>query len=181
MLTKNNLETKEAGGLLEKLSFRSPVANDGPAMYALVERCKPLDVNSLYCYLILCEHFPSTCVIVEKGDEVVGCITAYIPPEKRNTLFVWQVAVDARMRGQGLAKKMLRTLLSRSNLKHTNYIEATVNPSNEASRSLFKSLAKDCSCAFDEELIFPAKMFGEGSHEQENLMRVGPIDSVSKT
>ncbi|MDQ6992611.1 MAG: diaminobutyrate acetyltransferase [Mariprofundus sp.] len=157
------------------LSFRNPVANDGPAMHALVERCKPLDVNSLYCYLILCEHFSSTCLVVEDNNEVVGFITAYIPPEKRDTLFVWQVAVDARLRGQGIAKKMIRTLLSRSNLMRTSYIEGTVNPSNEASRSLFKSLAKDCSCAFDEDLIFPAKMFGEGDHEQENLMRVGPV------
>jgi len=180
MLTGNDIETKEAGCLLNKLSFRSPVANDGPAMHALVERCKPLDVNSRYCYLILCEHFPSTCVVVEEGNEVVGFITAYIPPEKRDTLFVWQAAVDVRLRGQGLAKKMLNSLLSRPNLERTSYIEATVNPSNEASRSLFKSLAKDCSCAFDEELIFPANMFGAGDHEQENLIRVGPIDPVEK-
>jgi len=97
------------GGLPNELSFRAPVANDGTAMHALVERCKPLDVNSQYCYLILCEHFPSTCVVVEEGSEVVGFITAYIPPGKRDTLFIWQVAVDARLRGQGLAKKMLRT------------------------------------------------------------------------
>ncbi|MDX8410174.1 MAG: diaminobutyrate acetyltransferase [Mariprofundales bacterium] len=181
MLTGNDLGTKEAGRLLNKHSFRSPVANDGLAMYALVERCKPLDVNSRYCYLILCEHFPSTCVVVEEDSEVVGFVTAYTPPEKQNTLFVWQVAVDARLRGQGLAKKMLKTLLSRPRLKRVSYIEATVNPSNEASRSLFKSLAKDCSCAFHEKLIFPASMFGQGNHEQENLMRLGPIDSASKS
>ncbi len=180
MLTGNDLETKEAGCLLNTLSFRCPVANDGPAMHALVERCKPLDVNSRYCYLILCEHFPSTCVIVGAGNEVVGMITAYIPPEKSDTLFVWQVAVDARLRGQGLAKNMLRSLLSRPDLKSIRYIEATVNPSNAASRSLFKSLAKDCSCAFDEELIFPADMFGQGNHEQENLIRVGPITWQAK-
>jgi len=181
MLTGNDLETKEAVCLLNELSFRTPIANDGVAMHALVERCKPLDVNSQYCYLILCEHFPSTCVIVEKDNEVVGFITAYIPPRKRDTLFIWQVAVDARLRGQGLAKKMLGTLLSRSNLKRANYIEATVNPSNGASRALFQSLANDCSCAFDEELIFPATMFGEGNHEQENLIRVGPINPIGKT
>ncbi|MDX8404648.1 MAG: diaminobutyrate acetyltransferase [Mariprofundus sp.] len=180
MLTENDLKTKDAGCLLNELSFRSPVANDGPAMHALVERCKPLDVNSPYCYLILCEHFSSTCVVVEVNNEVVAFVSAYVPPEKQDILFVWQVAVDARMRGQGLAKKMLKSLLSRPDLKRTTYVEGTVNPSNEASRALFKSLARDCSCTYDEELIVPAEMFGEGNHEQENLMRVGPIDRVSK-
>lgn len=176
MLTGNNLETKEAG----RLSFRAPVANDGPDIHALVERCKPLDVNSRYCYLILCEHFSSTCVVAEENNAVVAFITAYIPPERRDTLFVWQVAVDARLRGRGVAKKMLRHLLSRHNLKHIRHVEATVNPSNDASRSLFQGLANECKSTIHESLIFPADMFGE-NHEQENLIRVGPINSVSKT
>ena len=177
MLTRNDLETKEAG----RLSFRDPVANDGPAVHALIERCKPLDLNSRYCYLILCEHFPSTSVVVEEAGAVVAFISAYIPPERRDTLFVWQVAVDARLRGKGVARKMLRHLLSRPNLKRASYVEATVNPSNEASRSLFKALSRECSCTMSEQLLFPARMFGNEGHEQENLIRVGPIDSVSKT
>ncbi|MFQ5582203.1 MAG: diaminobutyrate acetyltransferase [Mariprofundaceae bacterium] len=163
------------------MSFRTPVTTDGPAVHTLVERCEPLDINSRYCYLILCEHFSSTCVVVEENNELVGFLTAYIPPEHHDTLFVWQIAVDSKLRGQGVAKKMLRHLLSRRNMKCIRYVEATVNPSNDASRSLFKSLAKDGQCAIDETLIFPAKMFGEGDHEQENLIRVGPIDSVGKT
>jgi len=177
MLTGNDLETEEAG----RLSFRAPCALDGPELYALVKRCKPLDVNSRYCYIILCEHFSSTCVVAEKNKKVIGFITAYIPPERRDTLFVWQVAVDNHMRGQGVAKQMLRNLLSRRNLKRIHFIEATVNPSNNASRSLFTSLSNAANCLIDEDLIFPATMFGDGAHEQENLIRVGPINSVGKT
>jgi len=171
MLTGNDLETKEAG----RLSFRAPVTDDAPAIHALIERCEPLDLNSRYCYLILCEHFSSTCVVVEKDGEVLAVITAYVPPDRQDTLFVWQIAVDINLRGQGLAKKMLHCLLQRNHLKHIQYVEATVNPSNEASRSIFKSLAKSSQCPMDEALIFPAHMFGEGNHEQENLIRVGPI------
>lgn len=108
-------------------------------------------------------------------------IIAYILPEKRDTLFVWQLAVDAGLRGKGVAKKMLRHLLSRHNLKRIRYVEATVNPSNDAARALFKSLGKDCACSVDEELIFHASMFGNESHEQESLIRVGPINPVCKT
>jgi len=163
------------------LSFREPVADDGPGIYALVERSKPLDLNSRYCYLILCEHFSSTCVVVEREGTVAAFMTAYILPEQRDTLFVWQIAVDAEMRGQGLAKKMLRHLLSRPVLKGIRYIEATVNPSNDASRALFHSLARDCSVEVTETLLFGSELFGAGDHEQENLIRVGPIGPVSKT
>lgn len=177
MLTGNDSGTKEAG----RLSFREPVANDGPVVHALIERCKPLDLNSRYCYIILCQHFSSSCVIAERDGEMVGCVTAYIPPEQRDTLFIWQVAVDANVRGQGLAKRMLRALLSRSHLNSIRFIEATVNPSNEASRSLFRSLAAQGKCEMSESLIYPAEMFGDGDHEQENLLRVGPLHSVGKT
>ena len=177
MLTGTPLETREAG----RLSFREPVADDGPGIYALVERSKPLDLNSRYCYLILCAHFSSTCVVVEQEGTIAAFMTAYILPEQRDTLFVWQIAVDAKMRGQGLAKKMLRRLLARPVLKGVRYIEATVNPSNDASRALFHSLARDCSVEVSETLLFGSDLFGAGDHEQENLIRVGPIGPVSKT
>lgn len=177
MLTRNEKKTKEAG----RLSFRAPVAVDGPAMYALVERCPPLDLNSRYCYLILCEHFSATSVVAEMDREVLAFVTGYIPPDRRDTLFVWQVAVDSSLRGQGVAMKMLRSLLKRRGLKRVRYVEATVNPSNHASRALFRAVARESNCHFDESLLFAASLFGAGDHEQENIVRVGPLDSVSKT
>ncbi len=177
MLTAKKSESKEAGRLL----FRQPNAGDGPAMYALVERCKPLDVNSRYCYLVLCEHFSSTCILAEMDGEVVGMMTAYVLPDRHDTLFVWQIAVDERMRGQGLARKLFAHLLKRRNLKNITIIEATVNPSNDASRALFHALARDCGCPVAESPLFASSLFGEGEHEAENLIRVGPIYSVRKT
>lgn len=171
MLTRHDLETKEAG----RLFFRQPVAADGPCMHALVERCKPLDVNSLYCYLILCEHFSSTCVLAEVDGKAVAMLTAYIPPERPDTLFIWQIAVDASQRGRGVAKQLFTHLLQRSHLNGVRYIEATVNPSNDASRGLFHSLAEAHNCDVMETELFAASLLGEGGHEQENLLRVGPV------
>lgn len=96
-------------------------------------------------------------------------------------MFVWQIAVDRLIRGQGIAKKMIRHLLSRHHLNGISFIEATVNPSNHASRSLFQSLASECRCKFEELMLFSSDMFSEKNHEQENLIRVGPIDSEGKT
>lgn len=176
MLTGTKLATNQAG----RLSFRPPVADDAPAIYALVERCQPLDLNSRYCYLILCEHFFSTCVVVQSCDadpsDILACLTAYVPPKQPDTLFVWQVAVDASLRGQGVAKRLLAEVLARQALQGVRFVEATVNPSNDASRNIFKSLARQMNCDISETLLFAESLLSNtGDHEQENLIRVGPF------
>jgi len=178
MLTGTDKATRKAGRLL----FRKPDAEDGPAIYALVERSKPLDLNSRYCYLILCEHFSSTCVVAEgegkAGREALAFLTAYVPPDRPDTLFVWQIAVDTALRGQGVAKRLLAEVLARPTLKDIRFVEATVNPSNDASRNIFHSLARQYDAEISETLLFPTELLGDGDHEQENLIRVGPFRSL---
>lgn len=179
MLTGTDKATSNAG----RLSFREPVADDGPAIYALVERSKPLDLNSRYCYLILCEHFSSTCAVAECEDaadhgadhDVRAFMTAYVPPHQTDTLFVWQIAVDASLRGQGVAKRLLADVLARPAMQGIRYVEATVNPSNDASRGIFHSLARQYDTEVSESLLFATELLGDGDHEQENLIRVGPF------
>jgi len=57
------------------------------------------------------------------SGELVGFVSGYILPNKVDTLFVWQVAVSEKARGQGLAKKMVSSLLERSNCSGVRYIE----------------------------------------------------------
>jgi len=171
MLTGTAKATSNAG----RLCFREPVADDGPAIYALVDRSKPLDLNSRYCYLILCEHFSSTCVVAEREGELLAFMTAYVPPEQPDTLFVWQIAVDAALRGQGVAKRLLAEALARPAMQKIRFVEATVNPSNDASRGIFQSLARRYDTDISESLLFAESLLGDSDHEQENLIRVGPF------
>lgn len=157
------------------LVFRKPRVSDGPTIYDLITRSKPLDVNSRYNYLLLCSHFANTCAVAESDATVQAFISAYIPPEQPDTLFVWQVAVDASLRGQGVAGRLVTHLLGRPNLAHIRFVEATVNPSNDASRNLFRSLARKSACDMHEEMMFPVEAFGGDAHEAEILLRVGPI------
>ena len=163
---------------------RKPTAKDGIGMHGLVCRSKPLDVNSIYAYLILCEHFSETCIVAaaagaDPGAPLSGFVSAYCPPEKPDTLFVWQVAVDASARGQGLALQMLQSLLQRPALQHLRWIETTINPSNSASIALFSRLADVLSVSIENRLIYPASWFAQGDqdsiHEAENLYRIGPM------
>ncbi|HKI61590.1 MAG TPA: diaminobutyrate acetyltransferase [Mariprofundaceae bacterium] len=171
------LGTREAGSLF----FRPPVAEDALSMHALVEQCGSLDINSPHCYLVLCEHFASTCVIVEVNGGLSAFIAAYIPPDRSDTLFIWQAAVDAALRGHGVAKRMIRHLLSRRNLKRVRFIEAMISPSDQASHSLFQALANECNSDMQETRRFSSAIFGKDDREPVDLIRVGPIDSVNKT
>lgn len=156
-------------------AFREPTVEDGPSIYDLVNRCKPLDVNSRYLYLLQCSHFANTCAVAESDGSVQAFISAYVHPDQPDRLFVWQVAVDASLRGQGIAGRLVNHLLDRPNLAAIRFVEASVNPSNNASRNLFRSLARKADCEMTEEMMFPVEAFGGDAHEAEILLRVGPI------
>lgn len=155
--------------------FGAPSVRDGAAIHRLVEACKPLDLNSSYAYLLLCEHFADTCVRAERDGRTVGFISAYRPPQRAGLIFVWQVAVAEEMRGQGLAHAMLRELLARPALHDCRYLETTVSPSNEPSRRLFLALARELGAAVTERVLFAEMDFGGEAHESEVLIRIGPF------
>lgn len=156
-----------------------PAVSHGPAIHELVSRCKPLDLNSTYAYMLLCEHFRDTCVRAEHDGATVGFISAYSPPARDDVIFVWQVAVAASMRGAGLAKAMLRELLRRDPAARWRFLETTVSPSNTASRGLFYSLAREIGAPVIESTLFRAADFGGEDHEEETLIRIGPFSILS--
>jgi L-2,4-diaminobutyric acid acetyltransferase len=153
-----------------------PVHAHGAEIHRLVSACRPLDLNSTYAYLLLCEHFPETCVRAEYDGRTVGFISAYRPPQRCDVLFVWQVAVAVNMRGRGLARSMLRELLRRDAHGEWRYLETTVTPSNEPSRRLFHALAADLEAPVAESVLFAEHDFDGEPHESELLIRIGPIN-----
>lgn len=151
---------------------------DGQAIHRLVEQCPPLDLNSLYAYLLLSEHFADTCVLAQdERSEVLGFVSAYVPPYKPEVLFVWQVAVHSRARGQALARRMLCKLLERPGLSAIRYIETTVGPDNAASRGVFAGLARQLHAAVSDSALFGPELFGPAGHEEERLLRIGPFQA----
>lgn len=155
--------------------LRMPRPSDGPAIHRLIADCPPLDLNSVYTYLLLSEHFSPTCVLADTPDGLQGFISAYVPPAQPAVLFVWQMAVHHEARGKGLAGRMLRELLSRPGSSATQYIETTVGPGNIASRGVFASLARDLKAPVSETPLFRQGLFGPHGHEDEPLLRIGPF------
>ncbi|MBN68206.1 diaminobutyrate acetyltransferase [Gimesia chilikensis] len=160
----------------QKLIFREPRVEDALAISRLIKRCPPLDVNSTYATMLLCRDFHDTCVVVEQDSEVLAFLSAYRPPQRENTIFIWQAAVDSRLRSQGVASRMLDDLLSRESLADVNHLETTITPSNQSSQKLFRSLAKRLNTECRSVEGFPAALFGEvEEHEAEDLYQLGPF------
>jgi L-2,4-diaminobutyric acid acetyltransferase len=158
------------------LQFRQPRSIDGAALHHLVSECPPLDLNSLYAYLLLCEHFTGTCVVAESaGGRIDGFISAYVLPTRPDVMFVWQVAVHARARGQRLGRAMLKALLQRQELEHVRHLETTVSPDNKASRRMFSGLAAELGAHVCEQPLFDRQLFGGADHEDEMLLKIGPF------
>jgi L-2,4-diaminobutyric acid acetyltransferase len=164
----------------EEISCRKPAVEEGASIWQLVRASEQLDLNSAYCYLLLCRHFSDTCAVAVVEGEVVGFVTAYLPPGQPDTLFVWQIGVARTMRGKGLATRLLKELLQRDACRGVKYLEATVGPENQASRALFTALARWLNADLIEESCFDAEHFPGEDHEAENLLRIGPFqDSVT--
>ncbi len=162
-------------GTDETHTLRLPVRQDGYAIWQLISQCPPLDLNSVYSYLLLCEHFRHTCVVADAAGHINGFVSAYLPPEKKDTLFIWQVAVHERGRGQGLGQRMLQSLLQRPELAHIKYLETTVGPDNAASRRMFAAVARTQGTSIDESPLFEPELFGSEAHDDERLLKIGPL------
>ena len=134
----SSTEADQAHPTDSSLTIRSTSISDGASMWTLARDCG-LDLNSSYAYLIYAADFSATCRVALLGDEPVGYVLGYRPPERPSHLFGWQVGVSSRARGHGVAARMIHDLLD--SLDEVEVLEATVEESNDASRALFASIA----------------------------------------
>ena len=148
---------------------------EGSAAFKLIAKCAPLDTNSLYCNLLQCSHFSGTSVAATYQGELVGFISAYLIPERPNTLFIWQVAVDTQVRGQGLATKMQQNILARAQCANVNTIETTITESNQASWALFNGLASKLNAQLHSSVMFDREQHLDNAHDTEMLVKIAPL------
>jgi diaminobutyrate acetyltransferase len=159
------------------VTLRQPTDQDGYSLHQLVARCQPLDTNSVYCNLLQCTDFAATAMAAENAQgELVGFISGYCPPSRPDTLFVWQVAVDSSMRGQGLALRMLLALIARvAREQGARYLETTISPDNGASQALFLKAFATLGIEYRTRTLFSRERHFAGLHEDEVLYRAGPF------
>lgn len=157
------------------VQYRPPRVEDAAGVHALVRECKPLDVNSVYAYLLLCTHFADTCVVAESEGIPVGFASGYLKPADPSVIFIWQVAVSPRARGRGVGTRLLEEVLDRPACRDVRHLETTITPSNTASWVLFRSFARARRAECRETTLFRRGDFGGDGHEDEQLLRIAPL------
>lgn len=162
------------------LLVRPPEVADAVPMLDLVRRCPPLEVNSGYAYLLLATHFAQSSAVAVDEEGLVGFVAGYRLPSDPSVWFVWQVGVNGRARGAGLGRALLRHVIARPDFTPIRYLEATIAPSNLASRRLFQGFAREQVVPCEERPCFEAAHFGGGDHEAESLFRIGPFRQMPK-
>ena len=174
--TREEILSTENRREINDIIFRNPTTGDGKDLWEITKASGTLDVNSTYHYLIMCRHFKETCIVAEKQGHTVGFVTAYIPPDSPDTVFVWQVAVDEKERGQGLGVLLLTNLFDNVTEFDVKNLDATITPSNQASIRLFSAAARRLNAPFEfEQEFFSAADFGQNAHETEILFHIGPV------
>lgn len=146
------------------------------ALHNLVRDCPPLDSNSSYCNLLQCSHFQNTTIAAVSANELLGSVTGYRIPERQDTLFIWQVAVHPKARGQGLGRMMLRNLLLRLSVQGVRFIETSITSDNNASWRLFTGFAAEQNANMVRSVLFEQTLHFNGAHETEHLLRIGPLE-----
>lgn len=162
---------------LPKIRFRVPQLRDGAAVWRLAKDTQTLDLNSPYAYLLWCDRFEKTSLVAEVGTTIIGFMIGFEPPGKEGVLFVWQIAVSKKHRGQGLARKMLEEFFERES--DFDRVEATVTPSNAASQRLFRSFARRDERLCEESEYLNPDDFPTPGHEAEVLFQIGPTGSAT--
>ena len=155
--------------------LRKPTAKDGQSVHQLISRTPELDSNSCYCNLLQCSHFSDTSIIAEKQGVVLGFISGYLKPAQPQTLFIWQVAVSSKARGQGLGSRMLQQLVGRKESAGITHLETTITESNDASWALFNRLAEHFDAPLERSVMFDRVTHFNDEHDSELLARIGPI------
>lgn len=145
---------------------------DGAAVWALVQ-ASTLDLNSPYTYLLWGDHYSATSRVWRDDEGLGGFVMGYRIPAEPTALFVWQVGVDARCRGLGVASRLLDAVCDAH--ADVTHLESTVTPSNTASRRLFSAFAARRDAPLVISAAFAADQFPPGDHEAEDRFRIGPF------
>lgn len=160
---------------IKSILYRKPTVNDGAQMFEIVKKSGVLDVNSSYSYLMWGKYFNETSIVAEVDGKIIGFISGLIQPNTPNTIFVWQIAIDEKYRGNGLALTSLKKLINQVKHKNVTFLEATITPSNIPSNRLFRRLATELKTNHIIVPCFEKEHFPDAANEEELTYRIGPF------
>lgn len=173
----NQEKAFQSSSQASSISFYNPNIDDLPYIYRFIKDETDLDCNSEYYYALYATILSKNCMILRNSDEVHGFLSSfvYLDEDKRNTFFVWQVAVHQSLRGKGYGLDLILALFKKLNDKEKiHQITATVSPDNKASLRMFEKIASRLGAEITTRPFLESKHFSS-SHSPEMLVSIGPI------
>ncbi len=158
----------------QDIRLRAPRPDEGGAIWEVARDTGTLDLNSSYLYMLLARDFADTCVVAEHQDRIVGFASGYRRPRHPEVLFLWQVGIRPALQGHGLGKRLVAAFLRQPGADRASLLETTISPDNEASRALFRAIARELETDCRVSPCFAAGDFPEPGHEAEELFTIGP-------
>ena len=151
-------------------------------MWRIARDSRTLDLNSSYAYVLYARDFADTCRIALVAGEAAGFVIGYRRPRQPDCLFIWQIAVDERFRGLGLAARMLDSVLEDAAAQPIRTLETTITDDNVSSQRLFRAFARRWGGApvvkkplFEREHFRPTAEGDADDHAPERLYVIGPL------
>ena len=154
------------------MRIEAPDVSHGADMWRIARDSGSLDLNSSYAYLLLSRDFGRSCRVAIVDGEVIGFVVGYLRPDSVQSLFIWQIAVDQRARGQGVAACLLDDVVAA--VPEVITLETTITADNEPSQRLFTSFAERHGGVISISTLFDDRDFPDG-HDAELLYEIDGI------
>jgi L-2,4-diaminobutyric acid acetyltransferase len=104
------------------------------------------------------------------GDQIVAFVTGYRKPADPDVLFIWQVCASEAVRGQGIAQRLIESILDEE--AGLTALETTITESNRSSWRLFEAVSNQRQGTMESSPFFLKDRHFGGLHDTEFLVRI---------
>ena len=117
-------------------------SGDCSEVIVLIDKCRPYVIPyHVYAYWILKNYFGSVCKIARDGTQIVGFVSA-LPSMEKDTLFIWQLAVDPACRRLGIGSHLLQAVREEAIRLGFKSLQYSISDGNFASEATFQRFSE---------------------------------------
>lgn len=123
------------------LDIRTCTPDDLHQVSQFVESCPPLERHTGFTYWVTFNFWGDTCFVAADGDEIVGYASGVGAGRSPELIYIWQVGVAERYRGNGLSQLLISKVVEAARGKGFRRANVSIAPDNEASLTAFRRVA----------------------------------------
>lgn len=123
------------------LDIRTCTPDDLQRVSRFVATCPPLEAHTGFTYWVTFNFWGETCFLATDGDEVAGYASGVGTGSSPDLIYIWQVGVAERYRGNGLSQLLISKVVETARRKGFRRANVSIAPDNTASLATFRRVA----------------------------------------